>query len=168
MPTSSPLHQLVHMGLQGQGRCPPPCEASLPAGTARLPQSATPQPSTRHSPAARCLGTGRSRQPGPCRRLPAEAPGRTGSRQSWPQIPRADTGTRKEEIAPFQHQAAGLLGASCGRGTQPTPVWDITLYTPPCPALSVGPTSTHSLPAATSPCPAPRTLLPQLLGQLVP
>lgn len=152
-------------------RCPPPCQAPLPTGTAGLAQSATPQPSARHGPGAHCPGMGRSREPPPRRRLPAEASGRAGRGQRRPQIPRGDTGTRKGEIAPFQQQAAGQkwvqpfnpvaeTPSSHGYGTSPS--------TPPCPALCVGPTSTGRLPAAVSPCPAPHALLPQLLSRLLP
>lgn len=63
LPTSSPLHWLLHMSLQGQGQCPSPCEAPPPMGTARLPQSASPQPSARHSPTALVWGGVRGQVP---------------------------------------------------------------------------------------------------------
>lgn len=168
MPTSGPLRWLLHMDLREQGWCPPPCKQPLPMSTVGLPQRAIPQPNAWHGPGAHCLNTGRFWEPVPHRRLPAEALGRASS---WPQIPQGDMGTRKGEIAPFQHQAAGQKWVQPFNpvAKTPSPHWYRTSpSTSPCPALCVGPTSTSSLPAAMSPCPAPHTLLPQLLAQLLP
>ena len=127
----------------------------------------SPAPSVALEPTARAWGgLGNQLPTGRCLlKLQAEAVGRAGRRSL-----RVIQAQERGEIAPFQHQAAGQNWVEPCNPAVETPsshqcgtLLSITL----CPALCVGPTSTGSLPAAVSPCPAPHTLPSQLLSQLL-